>query len=272
MWRLSELVQESEETQSYQRRHESLRQNTRLQALHWSAELKQFADYGLHTEHVRLARPPPVKLDEAQLLTGWRPPHDESLRRPVRVTDKNPEYGFVPAFGYVSLFPLLFSLLDADNPRLECLLLDLRNESRLWTKFGLRSLSRSATLYNKPNTDQDSPYWRGTIRLNINYLTLCALRHYAGDELPINRPAVADSEQPAARDRSGFEAVNGPYAKLAASLYSELRANLVRNMFAEWQRTGFVWEQYSDVNGEGRGAHPFTGWSSLIVLVMAEIC
>ena len=272
MWRLSELVQKPGEALSYQRRHEELRNNSHLETLHWSSSRQQFADYGLHTVRVRLARPPPTKLDAAQLLQGRRPPQDEGSKRLVRVTDKNPEYGLVPAFGYVSLFPLLFSLLDADNPRLERLLLDMRNESRLWTKFGLRSLSQASSLYNKSNTDQDPPYWRGTVWLNINYLTLCALRHYAGDELPINRPAVADNEQPAARDRSGFEAVNGPYAKRASSLYSELRTNLVRNMFAEWQRTGFVWEQYSDVNGKGRGAHPFTGWSSLIVLVMAEIC
>lgn len=265
MWRLSELVQRPADALAYQRRFDGLRDNARLQALHWNANRQQFADFGLHTESVKLARPPPPPMQQQQ--------QQESSRRLVRVTQKEPQLRFVPAFGYVSLFPLLFSLLDASNPRLERVLVDLRNESLVWTRFGVRSLSRTASLYNKHNTDQDPPYWRGTVWLNINYLTLCALRHYAGDELAVNRNrTAADAEQPATPDRSGFEAVNGPYAKLAASLYSELRANLVRNVFAEWQRTGFVWEQYSDVNGEGRGAHPFTGWSSLIVLVMAEIC
>lgn len=267
MWRLSELIRKPAEALAYQRRYEGLRDNARLQALHWSDERQQFADYGLHTERVKLARPP--------MPPGPPVQQQEGSRRQVRVTLKEPQLGFVPALGYVSLFPLLFSLLDASNPRLERVLLDLRNESHLWTRFGLRSLARSATLYNKYNTDQDPPYWRGTVWLNINYMALCALRHYAGDELAINRAAGRGNNEPPPappHDRSGFEAVNGPYAKLAASIYSELRANLVRNVFAEWQRTGFVWEQYSDTSGEGRGAHPFTGWSSLIVLVMAEIC
>ena len=45
----------------------------------------------------------------------------------------------------------------------------------------------------------------------------------------------------------------------------------VTNMVAEFERTGFVWESYDEKTGRGRGTHPFTGWSSLVVLIMAEL-
>ncbi len=56
---------------------------------------------------------------------------------------KEPYPQFVTSQGYVALFPLLFGLLDARNPKLERVLLDLRNTSHLWSDFGLRSLGRS---------------------------------------------------------------------------------------------------------------------------------
>ena len=47
------------------------------------------------------------------------------------------------------------------------------------------------------NTDQDQPYWRGAIWININYLTVKALYHYGNTD--------------------------GPYRERALGLYSELR-------------------------------------------------
>ncbi len=41
-------------------------------------------------------------------------------------------------------------------------------------------------------------------------------------------------------------------------------------MLNEYQKTGFVWEQYNDMSGRGQGAHPFVGWSAVIVLIMSE--
>jgi len=63
----------------------------------------------------------------------------------------------------------------------------------------------------------------------------------------------------------------GPYTAQAAAIYAQLRAGLVGNMFKEWERTGYVWEQYAPADGLGHKAHPFTGWSALVLLIMSEM-
>lgn len=37
-----------------------------------------------------------------------------------------------------------------------------------------------------------------------------------------------------------------------------------------YKQTGYLWEQYDQKKGNGKGARPFTGWTSLVVLIMAE--
>jgi len=49
-----------------------------------------------------------------------------------------------------------------------------------------------------------------------------------------------------------------------------LKKNLVDNLYKQYRRSGFVWENYSPKNGKGKGCFPFSGWSSLIVSIMAE--
>ena len=112
----------------------------RLKALHYDAATGMFLDYGLHTEDVALARPSP----DPSAPPGAPPP---PLRRVV--TGAPPAERLVPAFGYVSLFPLLLELLPADSPELGRQLELLRDEALLWTPYGLRSLARTASLYTQ---------------------------------------------------------------------------------------------------------------------------
>lgn len=46
----------------------------------------------------------------------------------------------------------------------------------------------------------------------------------------------------------------------------------LRNVVRNYNQTGFFWEQYDQKNGKGKGkgARLFTGWTSLVLLIMAE--
>ncbi|KAG7314203.1 hypothetical protein KOW79_022699 [Hemibagrus wyckioides] len=200
--------------QEYENTYETLSNNSLLNELHWSEQLHAFCDYGNHTQAVSLEL--------------------------VRSVHQAPELQYVNALGYVSLFSFLLHVLTPDSQKLEY----IRDPARLWTPYGLRSLSRSDPIYMKRNTEHDAPYWRGAIWININYLEVRALHHYSRKE--------------------------GPFQEKAADLYQELRTNVINNIYKQYQETGYIWEQYSDSTGQGQGSHPFTGWSALIVLIMAE--
>ena len=154
--------------------------------------------------------------------------------------NKRPDYEsnifFSPHIGYVTLFPLIHGVLESEDPAFEKLLATMRDENELWTKFGLRSLSKSSKLYRTGEN-----YWRGHIWLNINYMVLQGIRkHYW------SHPA-------------------------AQALYIELRNNLVQTVKFEWESTGSLYEQYSEDNGRGRRSRAFYGWSALTLLAMQEI-
>ncbi|EIN07794.1 glycoside hydrolase [Punctularia strigosozonata HHB-11173 SS5] len=135
--------------------------------------------------------------------------------------------------GYLSLFPLLLEILDPASPHLGALLDLLRDPEHLWSPYGLRSLSAS-----HPEFGQGENYWKGPIWIQMNYLALRALhKTYAAHE--------------------------GPHQARAKEIYQELRLNVINN---EYKRTGYVWEQYDALTGEGRRSHPFTGWTSLLTL------
>lgn len=163
----------------------------------------------------------------------------------IRVVSMEPKHRLVSdTFGYVSLFPLFLRLLPADSPKLESILKNMKDADLLWTSYGLRSLAKTSPLYNQRNTEHDPPYWRGAVWMNMNYLALSSLHYYS--QIP------------------------GPYRDLAYEIYGSLRGNVVTNVVKEYRRTGYLWEHYSDITGEGEGCHPFTGWTSLVLLMMAE--
>ncbi|MGH0179550.1 UNVERIFIED_CONTAM: hypothetical protein FKN15_001827 [Acipenser sinensis] len=223
--------------QDYEKTHQILSDNSVLEELHWSEQLKTFADYGNHTQLVALER-------EKVYVPPGQPRHQFPTARLVRSVRKAPKLQYVNSLGYVSLFPFLLQILQPDSPKLEHILKDMRDDQKLWTRYGLRSLSKSDPLFMKRNTEHDAPYWRGPIWININYLAVRALHYYANTE--------------------------GPYKEKSASLYQELRTNIIENVYSQYMETGCIWEQYNDSTGRGQGSHPFTGWSALCVLMMAE--
>ena len=63
---------------------------------------------------------------------------------------------FIPFLG---LFPFLLQIVDPSSTKLKQILSDLEDPQKLFTPFGLRSLSKQASVYMKKNTEHDAPYW-----------------------------------------------------------------------------------------------------------------
>ncbi|KAJ7694121.1 glycoside hydrolase family 63 protein [Mycena rosella] len=142
--------------------------------------------------------------------------------------------------GYLTMFPLFLALLPPSSPHLGPMLDALRDPEQLWSPYGLRSLSAS-----HPQFGQGENYWKGPVWIQMNYLALRALyKKYAAEE--------------------------GPYQARAQEIYQQLRQNIIDNVFKEYERTGYVWEQYDATTGQGMRSHPFTGWTSLVTLILAE--
>ncbi|GAA5925076.1 hypothetical protein JCM10213_000525 [Rhodosporidiobolus nylandii] len=154
--------------------------------------------------------------------------------------DEDDESYHVCHAGYISLFPFLLQLLPPDSPKLGAVLELLRDPAQLWSPYGIRSLSKSHELFGKGEN-----YWRGPIWVQMNYMALAALNNV-------------------------YAAQPGPHQQRAAEIYAELRENVISNVYKEYERTGTVWEQYDSETGKGQRSDPFTGWTSLVALIMAE--
>ncbi|KAI9170391.1 hypothetical protein LWI28_027193 [Acer negundo] len=202
-----------------------------LNQVHFDPAYGAYFDFGNHTEKVRLS---------------WKEKvgNNYPTRELIREVLERPELRLVPHIGYVSLFPFMEKIIPPESWILDKQLDLISNRSILWTDYGLRSLAKTSTLYMKRNTEHDPPYWRGPIWMNMNYRILSALHHYSQ--------------------------VNGPYKHRAKVIYSELRSNLIGNVVHNYHQTGFLWEQYDQTKGKGKGARLFTGWTSLVLLIMAE--
>ncbi|PRQ39935.1 putative glycosidase [Rosa chinensis] len=203
-----------------------------LNQMHYDDAYGAYFDFGNHTEKVRLRW--------KEMMVGHNYPTRELLREVL----ETPKLRLVPHIGYVSLFPFMGRIIPADSWILEKQLDLISNRSILWTDFGLRSLAKTSSIYMKHNTEHDAPYWRGPIWMNMNYMILSSLYHYSTED--------------------------GPYREKARTIYDDLRGNLIRNVVRNYHKTGFFWEQFDQRNGKGKGARVFTGWTSLVLLIMAE--
>ncbi|KAF0750666.1 hypothetical protein AaE_006629 [Aphanomyces astaci] len=151
---------------------------------------------------------------------------------------------FVRRVGYVSFFPLFLQILPLNSPKLAPLGTLVANE--LLSLHGLMSLSPRDLYFERPNAPGDAPYWRGPIWMNINYLALVSFQHYATH----------------ASDKSVREQYQ--------SLYDTLRDRVVAAISHEYKATGYLYEQYNPHTGRGQRCHPFSGWTALVVNILAE--
>lgn len=160
--------------------------------------------------------------------------------------NKNEEKTFVGHLGYLNFFPIFLDVLPTNDTLFEFAMERLLDrDNGMWTKYGLRSLSEKDPYYMKGDA-----YWTGLLWLNINYLAVSALFKYANTiEYPMSSSL---------RDK-------------IRNAYQELRLGLMRLVVDQYVETGFIWEVYDAATGNGRDNHPFTGWSALIVNILAEL-
>ncbi|KAJ1328984.1 mannosyl-oligosaccharide glucosidase [Microdochium nivale] len=152
--------------------------------------------------------------------------------------DDYEEHVLVCHKGYVSLLPFALGLLKPDDPTLGKSIDLLSDPEELWSPYGIRSLSKKDEFY-----DTAENYWRSPVWINMNYLALQQLLNVAQQD--------------------------GPFQAKAKKTYTSLRKNLVENIYNSWEETGFAWEQYNPDTGKGQRTQHFTGWTSLVVKMMA---
>ncbi|KAJ8759076.1 hypothetical protein K2173_003314 [Erythroxylum novogranatense] len=217
-----------------------------MEKMHLDPTYGAYFDFGNHTKSEIFSLMLNIGLNY-QVRLSWKETHTGgpyATREMLREVLERPELRFVPHIGYASLFPFIAKIIPSDSWILDKQLDFISNRSILWTDYGLRSLAKTSSLYMKRNTEHDPPYWRGPIWMNLNYLIISAVYHYSK--------------------------VEGPYKDRAKVIYTDLRSNLIRNVVNNYYQTGYMWEQYEQKKGRGKGARVFTGWTALVLLIMSE--
>ena len=142
---------------------------------------------------------------------------------------------FSPHIGYDSLFPLMFGLIEENSQELASVLSLLEDPNKLWSSAGIRSLSLEDNYYRKNDN-----YWTSPIWINMNYLVLRGLKKF-----------YMKNEE-------------------ARRIYEKLRENLMENVCGKWKKTGYFFETFDDRNSQGTHHNLFSGWTSLITLIISE--
>ena len=146
--------------------------------------------------------------------------------------------------GYVTLFPLLFGLVEG----LETLEKYVEIVEELLTPFGVASLSPQDKLFQTGEN-----YWRGKIWGNFQVLTVGALEGYAR-RLARGRDFLEGGPSERASDRLSKRLVN---------LASQIRTRFTKNTRTNFKVSGFWFEHFHPITGNGGGAAPFTGWTAV---------
>lgn len=144
--------------------------------------------------------------------------------------------------GYISLFPLISEMITIDSEKIEKLLNMISNPKELYTNYGLRSLSVSDKLFGTKEN-----YWRGPIWININYLVLRSFSRMLSKSNKVSERHIKVKE-----------------------LYSKLRNNIIKNVHSVWKKTGSFFEQYNPNDGRGQRLNDFSGWTTLVLLILTE--
>eukprot|EP01064_Diplonema_japonicum_P023392 TRINITY_DN33811_c0_g1_i1.p1 TRINITY_DN33811_c0_g1~~TRINITY_DN33811_c0_g1_i1.p1 ORF type:complete len:960 (+),score=176.40 TRINITY_DN33811_c0_g1_i1:53-2932(+) len=144
--------------------------------------------------------------------------------------------------GYVSFLPIFLHLLpyEGNEEHIDSIIAQMQDDS-VFSDFGLRSLSTTSQIYMMENAPGDAPYWRGALWMNMNYLALEGLKQYS---------------------------LEG--SQTAAAMHTSLSRRISSTVVDSYSKTGFLFEHYDDINGLGQRSHPFSGWSALVVNILAD--
>ena len=135
-----------------------------------------------------------------------------------------------------------------DNTKLDSTLMFAVDEETMFSPYGLRGVSKRDIFYF-PGTG----YWRGPVWISVNYIVLRGLYKYFLNYVPANP----------LRD-------NDPTMKTPKDFYTTLRKNLAQTVYDNWVPQNLFYENFNDVTGLGQYSHPFTGWTTLILLIISE--
>ena len=137
----------------------------------------------------------------------------------------------------------MFGLIE-DSDQIKGSLREMSNSTTMLAPGGLRSLSAMDQFYR-----EGSDYWRGNIWISVNFL---ALRGLFDNYMDVNNFNVQGAQINTGRD-----------------LYNIIRYRVIKSVYQNWLIEHRFWENFNDMTGEGQFAYPFTGWTTLILLIVS---